>query len=281
MIIVKITGGLGNQLFQYAVGRAVAIHHQVPLKVDIIAYDTYKLHNGYRLEHFNIKAQIANVAEIVSLKGSNSVLHRVLRKLGLVKRKTYYAEKQRTIYDAEVFSESDRYLDGYWQTEKYFLGIRELLLKELSPKKPLSSKAQIHQQNIQRTNAVSIHIRRGDYLKHPDIGVLDARYYKQAVEHIKVNVESPAFFVFSNDLAWCKSNLNFLRNPTYIEGTQSEVEDLVLMSHCQHNIIANSSFSWWAAWLNQKTNKIVIAPKKWMASNPNCYKWIPNSWVEM
>lgn len=278
MIIAKITGGLGNQLFQYAVGRAVAMHHQVPLKFDITAYENYKLHNGHRLDQFNIEADIAKSAELASLKGANNLFCRVLRKAGLVKGKTYYAEKQRTIYDANVFAEQSRYLDGYWQNEQYFLTIRETLLKELSPKVPLSSQAQIHLSRIQNTNTVSIHVRRGDYLNHPEIGVLDVDYYKKAVEYIKSNVETPVFFVFSNDLAWCKQNFGFIDNPIYIENTQSEIDDLMLMSQCQHNIVANSSFSWWAAWLNQNPSKIVVAPKKWRQDDPENYKYLPKNW---
>lgn len=281
MIIAKITGGLGNQLFQYAVGRAVAMHHQVPLKLDITAYETYKLHNGYRLDQFNIEADIASRDEIVRLNGANNLFCRVLRKAGLVKNKTYYTEKQRTIYDPAVFAESSRYLEGYWQNEQYFFQIRKVLLKELSSKAPLSTQAQTYMSRIQNTNAVSIHVRRGDYLNHPEIGVLDLDYYKKAVEYIKSNVESPEFFVFSNDLDWCKQNFGFIDKPIYIENTQSEIDDLVLMSQCQHNIVANSSFSWWSGWLNQSPNKVVVAPKKWIAINPNGYKWALDTWVEI
>ncbi len=278
MIVVKITGGLGNQLFQYAVGLAVAMHHHVPLKLDITTYETYKLHNGYRLNQFNIEAEIATPAEIASLKGANNILCRALRKAGLVKGKTYYAEKQRTIYDANVFAEQSRYLDGYWQNEQYFLTIRETLLKELSPKVALSPQAQKHLPQIAKANAVSIHVRRGDYLKHPEIGVLDVDYYKKAVEYIMATVESPVFFVFSNDLDWCKQNFGFIENPNYIEDTQSEIDDLMLMSQCQHNIVANSSFSWWAAWLNQNNNKVIVAPENWRIDEPENYKYLPSSW---
>ena len=281
MIVVKIFGGLGNQLFQYAVGRAVAIHHQVPLKLDLTAYETSKIHNGYRLDQFNIEADIATPAEISSLKGANNLFCRALRKAGLVKNKTYYAEKQRTIYDLSVFSESERYLYGYWQNETYFFTIREILLKELSPKVPLSLQAQIHLSRIQNVNAVSIHVRRGDYLNHPEIGVLDVDYYKKAEEYIMSNVETPVFFVFSNDLDWCKQNFGFIEKPIYIEDTKSEIDDLMLMSQCQHNIVANSSFSWWAAWLNLNNQKIVLAPKKWRRDDLHNFKNLPDSWLKV
>lgn len=281
MIVMKISGGLGNQLFQYAVGRAIAIQCQVPLKLDVSAYENYKLHNGYRLDQFNINADIANEGEIFHLKGSSNRLSRILRRLGWLKKNTYYAEKQRTIYDASVFMQAPRYLDGYWQNEQYFSGIRAVLLQELWPNQPLSINAQAHQIKIQQTHAVSIHVRRGDYLNHPEIGVLDIDYYKRAVDYIKEKIEAPVFFIFSNDLAWCRENFHFVDTPIFIEDTQTEIDDLMLMCQCQHNIVANSSFSWWAAWLNSNVDKIVVAPKTWMAENPKEYKWTPDSWCEL
>lgn len=196
------------------------------------------------------------------MKGSSNRLFRILRRLGWLKKNTYYAEKQRTIYDASVFMQAPRYLDGYWQNEQYFSEIRAVLLQELWPNQPLSINAQAHQIKIQQTHAVSIHVRRGDYLNHPEIGVLDIDYYKRAVDYIKEKIEAPVFFVFSNDVAWCKDNFNFIDSPVFVEDTQTEIDDLMLMCQCQHNIVANSSFSWWAAWLNSNVDKIVIAPKR-------------------
>ena len=281
MVVMKISGGLGNQLFQYAVGRAVSIQCQVPLKLDISAYENYKLHNGYRLDQFNINADIANEEEISYLKGSSNRLFRVLRRLGWIKKDTYYAEKERTVYDADVFKKMSLYLDGYWQNEEYFSQIRAILLKELTPNQNLSINAQAHQEKILRTNSVSIHVRRGDYLNHPEIGVLDIEYYKRAVSYIKEKIEFPVFYVFSNDVVWSKENFQFIDAPIFIEDTKTEIDDLILMSQCQHNIVANSSFSWWAAWLNNNVDKNVIAPKKWMAENPKGHKWAPDSWYEI
>jgi hypothetical protein len=282
MIIVKIIGGIGNQLFQYAVGRAVANYHQVPLKLDITGYETYNLHNGFRLDQFNIEANLATPAEVTILKGGSNILYRLLRAAGLVKFKTYYAEKQRSIYDPAVFEESSRYLDGYWQNEKYFLQIRQVLLEEFSSKTPLSTLAQGYLSRIQNTNAVSLHVRRGDYLRHPEIGVLDLSYYQQAHSYLISKVENPVFYIFSNDQAWCKQNLKFIENALYIEDTATEIDDLILMSQCRHNIVANSSFSWWGAWLNKNVNyKIIIAPKKWRRDDLQNFKYLPDSWVKI
>ena len=161
MIITKIKGGLGNQLFQYAVGRAVALHHKVPLKFDTTIFETYKLHNGYRLDQFAIQADIATDNEIINLKGRNNVLFSALRKAGLVKRKSYFKEKRSSYFDASVFKNNFVYLDGYWQNELYFSDIRELLLRELSPNSSMNDLGCAYLECIKKSNSVSLHVRRG------------------------------------------------------------------------------------------------------------------------
>ena len=281
MIITKIKGGLGNQLFQYAVGRAVALHHKVPLKLDTTIFETYKLHNGYRLDQFAIQAEIAADNEIINLKGRNNVLFSALRKAGLVKRKSYFKEKRSSYFDASVFKNNSVYLDGYWQNELYFSNIRELLLQELSPNNSMNDLGFAYLDSIKKSNSVSLHVRRGDYVNLKNINVLDVDYYMKAAEYIRKNVEKPTFYIFSDDLEWCKSSLTFLGDCIYVERTQTEMDDLKLMSFCQHNIIANSSFSWWGAWLNQNPNKTVIAPKDWLLNDPGSSNVILSDWVKL
>ena len=280
MIITKIKGGLGNQLFQYAVGRAVALHHKVPLKLDLTVFETYKLHNGYRLDQFAIKANIATKNEIFNLKGGNNVLFSALRKAGLVKKKFYFKEKQSSYFDASVFNNNSVYLDGYWQNELYFSDIRELLLRELSPISSMDDLGCDYLESIEKTNSVSLHVRRGDYLNLKNVNVLDVDYYMKAVEYIRKNVEKPTFYIFSDDLDWCKKSLGFLDDCIYVDRTSTEIDDLKLMSFCRHNIIANSSFSWWGAWLNQNSKKIVIAPKGWLLNDPDSSNVILSDWVK-
>ena len=281
MIITKIKGGLGNQLFQYAAGRAVALHHKVPLKLDTTIFETYKLHNGYRLDQFAIQAEIAADNEIINLKGRNNVLFSALRKAGLVKRKSYFKEKRSSYFDASVFKNNSVYLDGYWQNELYFSNIRELLLQELSPNNSMNDLGFAYLDSIKKSNSVSLHVRRGDYVNLKNINVLDVDYYMKAAEYIGKNVEKPTFYIFSDDLEWCKSSLTFLGDCIYVERTQTEMDDLKLMSFCQHNIIANSSFSWWGAWLNQNPNKTVIAPKDWLLNDPGSSNVILSDWVKL
>ena len=279
MIIIKIKGGLGNQLFQYAVGRALALHHRSPLKLDLTIFETYKLHR-YLLDQFAIQADIATEDEIIKLKGRNNVLFSALRKAGLVKRKSYLKEKRSSYFDASVFKNDDVYLDGYWQNELYFSDIREELVRDLTSISSMSDLGVVYMEGIKKSNSVSLHVRRGNYLNLKNFNVLDIDYYMKAVEYIRKNVEKPTFYIFSDDLEWCKSTLAFLDDCIYVERTQTEIDDLKLMSFCQHNIIANSSFSWWGAWLNQNPNKTVVAPKGWIINDPDSSNVIPSDWVK-
>ena len=280
MIIIKIKGGLGNQLFQYAVGRALALHHRLPLKLDLTIFKTYKLHR-YLLDQFAIQAEIATEDEIIKLKGRNNVLFSALRKAGLVKRKSYLKEKRSSYFDASVFKNDDVYLDGYWQNELYFSDIREELLRDLISISSMSDLGVVYMEGIKKSNSVSLHVRRGNYLNLKNFNVLDIDYYMKAVEYIRKNVEKPTFYIFSDDLEWCKNSLGFLDNCIFVDSTKTEIDDLKLMSFCKHNIIANSSFSWWGAWLNQNCKKTVIAPKGWLLNDPGSSNVILSDWVKM
>ena len=281
MIITKIKGGLGNQLFQYATGRAVASHHKLPLKLDLTWFETNKLHNGYRLDQLAIQAEIATENEIIKLKGENNILFSALRKVGLFKKKSYFKEKRSSNFDGGVFKNKFLYLNGYWQNELYFSNIRKLLLGELSPINSMNNLGYAYLENIEKSNSVSLHVRRGDYLNSKNIGVLGVDYYTKAIDYIRQNVENPTFYIFSDDLEWCKDSLGFLDDCIYVDRTQTEIEDLKLMSFCRHNIIANSSFSWWGAWLNQNPNKIVIAPKGWLLNDTSSSNVILSDWVKV
>ena len=280
MIIIKIKGGLGNQLFQYAVGRALALHHRSPLKLDLTIFETYKLHR-YLLDQFAIQADIATEDEIIKLKGRNNVLFSALRKAGLVKRKSYLKEKRSSYFDASVFKNDDVYLDGYWQNELYFSDIREELVRDLTSISSMSDLGVVYMEGIKKSNSVSLHVRRGNYLNLKNFNVLDIDYYMKAVEYIRKNVEKPTFYIFSDDLEWCKNSLGFLDNCIFVDSTKTEIDDLKLMSFCKHNIIANSSFSWWGAWLNQNCKKTVIAPKGWLLNDPGSSNVILSDWVKM
>jgi hypothetical protein len=291
MIIAKIIGGLGNQLFQYAAGKALALANSCQLKLDVSGYDNYDLHNGYELDIFNIKAEIANPDEVSRLVGSQVKVARLLRrKLNLIK-KTHFIERG-SCYDPILFNiKQPVYLEGYWQSYKYLEHCEIKIRDELTFNKPLVGKNLEIAEHIDRVNSVSVHIRRGDYISNPAFakvhGFVGIGYYNKAIQRICAEVVSPFFVVFSDDLKWAKENLQLDKNAIFVThntGTSS-FEDMRLMSLCKHNIIANSTFSWWAARLNNNVKKIVIAPQKWLADRSVVADYdrfvenlIPQSW---
>jgi len=281
LIIVKINGGLGNQMFPYAAAKAISLRNDTILKVDITEFKKQKIHNGYRLNLFNIDENIASKSEINALKTSTNPFIRKLIRAGVLPRmKTWHSEKKgfKTKVDTDIFSHKELYLDGLFQTQEYFAHIRDIIVKDFALKDALSVKAELYMSLIKNSDSVSIHIRRGDFI---NLGwCLELDYYERAVKLISDRYPTSSFFVFSDDLNWCKEHLTFLKNPTFVEGAKSEVEDLELMKNCKHNIIPNSTFSWWAAWLNQNSDKIVIAPKQWFKDN-NDFDPIPKSWLRL
>ncbi|ENM5934579.1 alpha-1,2-fucosyltransferase [Vibrio mimicus] len=281
MIIVKIIGGLGNQMFQYALARSIELQTNTEVKLDLQGFDTYQLHNGYRLNCFNIAEKIATKSEVEKYIGSNNYFYRAIRRFCPSLLKMFQTEKNHTKYDGSLFELKRAYLDGYWHNGKYFEPVREQLLKEFTIKGELSKGVRELRTRIVSSQSVSIHVRRGDFLKHPDVGVLDIDYYKRAVECILSNVESPEFYMFSDDIEWCIEHLNFIENCHFVDSTIDELDDLMLMSSCKHNIIANSTFSWWGAWLNSNHNKIVVCPKVWMKINPQNFRWALDEWTEL
>ena len=287
MIISRLIGGLGNQMFQYAAGRSLAIANSCELKLDVSGFENYTLHNGYELDIFNIKAGIANSKEVSRLVSKQSRLMRfVFRKLK-IKKSTHFLEKSFT-FDHNFFdAKPPVYLDGYWQSYKYFESIEPQLKQEFSLKNSISRLNLDISEQISSVNAVSVHIRRGDYVsnKHTNSvhGLCSLDYYRAAIQTITERVENPFFFIFSDDIAWIKDNLTTNSDTVYVDhnsGKQS-YNDMYLMSLCQHHIIANSSFSWWGAWLGSNPNKIVISPKQWFINDTITDDLIPKSWVRL
>lgn len=279
MIIVHLIGGLGNQLFQYALGRRLAILNNTSLALDHSGFSTYyKLHK-YSLQHFNIEE---NFISPEKAKKYRNLLSRVFTELdnrtgnhlGTYYKRKYIKERSLK-FDKNIFQcLPDVYLEGFWQTEKYFKEIIPTLRKEFTFKTPPNRTNKELCDKITLHNAVSIHVRRADYVTdsatNKDHGVCGLDYYRNAIRFITEKVKSPHFYVFSDDMNWTKANLKIDFPVTYVDFNNADTnyEDLRLMSLCNHNIIANSSFSWWGAWLNQHSDKIVIAPKKWY-NNPN------------
>lgn len=281
MIIVQIIGGLGNQMFQYALGRHLAKLNNTELKLDITTFEAYKLHN-YALSNLAIQANLASALEINRLK-----TNRLLRKLNLAKP-SHIIEADQTFNESVLQLRGDFYLEGYWQTEKYFKDIAEIIKHDFRVKAELSGRNREVAEQIATVNAVSVHVRRGDYAANQETlkihGLCGPEYYNQAVSQMAEKVSQPNFFVFSDDPAWAKDNLIFAYPTFYLGHNQADknYEDLRLMNLCRHNIIANSSFSWWGAWLNNHPQKIVVAPQKWYNdSSKNIQDIIPDNWIKI
>ncbi len=286
MIIVNLKGGIGNQLFQYALGRHLALKNNTELKLDISGLDkANKVGDIYRpfdLDSFSIKATIANNDEVSKLKYPYGLLSKAWRWFSFK-----ILKEKNLVFDPKVLKWSDNlYLDGYWQSPKYFDDIRETLLSELVFNRILSTSAQDYLKQIETNNSIALHVRRGDYVKNPTVlkefGICSNDYYTKAVKYISENVTHPIFFVFSDDIEWVKENIHLPESTIYVKGpNMTAIEDLVLMSKCQHNIIANSSFSWWSAWLNDHFDKIVIAPAPWFDTIEYDKDLIPKSWIQI
>ena len=284
MIIIKLNGGLGNQLFQYSLGRKLSIKNSDVFKLDLSDF-TKDNPRSYSLGEFNIIENFASDEDINKIKKSG--VWKLINKL-----KPYY---KRTIikykgydFDPNILKLSGNfYLDGYWQSEKYFQNIENMIRKEITLKKSLSSKYTELIDKIKNSDSVSVHIRRGDYLSDKIskiYAMCPIEYYYKAIEKITGHYPNPHFFIFSDDINWVKQNLNIPYPKIFVSG-ENEIknyEELILMSLCKHNIIANSSFSWWGAWLNKNTDKIVISPDKWFNDKiGNAKDLIPKNWIKL
>lgn len=287
-VITRLNGGLGNQLFQYAAGRALAKRLDAPLKVDISEFDTYLLRR-FELDQFNINATIATSEEVSNFVINPSRFQRYYSRLaissGVSFNKIAFKENKFGYDDTFEKIRYPMYLNGYWQSEKYFKSARDKLRSELCLANQFGETSQKILDEILRCPAVSLHIRRGDYITNPSAavihGVCSLDYYYLAIRHIITQVQNPYFFVFSDDPQWAKDNLKISYPVQFVEanGPERGVEDMWLMKSCKHHIIANSSFSWWAAWLNDRQDKIVIAPRTWFLDKKiNDKDLVPEQW---
>lgn len=266
-MIVRITGGVGNQMFQYAMKLKLDMLNGKNNRIDIRFYDDVNVHNGYELNSvFGIDAELYD-GEIDSFSNEFSILYKLCFKFGIrfLKSKNRMTEI-RIGFDKKVFNykKNNDYIDGYWQSEDYFKDIEENVrntfrFPQFTEEKNINLVGQ-----LQNYNSVSIHVRRGDYLGVSRFASLgNTLYYQKAIKYITEHIKNPLFVVVSDDIRWCKENLNLPQNSIYVDWNNKEksYRDMQIMSNCKHNIIANSSFSWWGAWLNENANKIVIAPE--------------------
>ncbi len=276
MIVIQFLGGLGNQMFEYALYYSFQKKGCIS-KIDLSQYKKEVTHNGYELERiFGVNGKYASALEKRKWKLISKLLYLFFGKP--------YKEKpsQQYLYNPKVSKIRNGFLKGYWQTEKYFSQIElELRKKFIFPK--LEGKGNIDvAQKIIANKSVSLHIRRGDYLFGGRDCSLSINYYQKAIDYINKHVDNPCFFIFSDNIEWARENIKII-NANYIDWNKKNESyvDMQLMSMCSHNIIANSSFSWWGAWLNNNKNKIVIAPEKWMPDINTEINLLPENWIKI
>ncbi|MGL5933407.1 MAG: alpha-1,2-fucosyltransferase [Cetobacterium sp.] len=288
MKIIKFHGGLGNQMFQYCLYKNLLLRNYDVI-ADLSFFKKVKSHNGFELEKIfclELKKCDLNLENFLFSKKIFFKLQRsILKKIKRFKIYTF----SDTLYDEKILIDECKTIlyEGYWQSEEYFQNIKEEILKDFTFPEIEDENNLKFLKNIELTNSVSIHIRRGDYVGHPQLdGLAPIEYYQSAIKYIKKNIENPIFYIFSNDLDWCKENLDLNQNECIlVEGNGGEKSyiDIQLMSKCKHNIIPNSSFSWWGAWLNQNKNKIVIAPERWFSLESK-FKYddiVPKNWIKL
>jgi hypothetical protein len=289
MVISNLKGGLGNQMFEFSAGYVLAKERNTDFKLDLTHLRTKeKFQNEtpreFQLDFFNISVESATEQEIFKVKKQYS---RGL--LPILKLDSYLIMLNIVKYPLLARISSDIYMDGYFQNEEYFQKYEKDIRKMFSLKVRYLTKDFVKMcDEIKRNfdNSVSIHIRRGDYVTNTQAnkwhGLLRKDYYYNAIEYIKnkQGVEKPYIYVFSDDSKWVKENMSFGGNVTYISEDFNPAQAIILMSNCKNNIIANSSFSWWGAWLNPNKEKIVIAPERWLAgSNIVSRGIVPKGWV--
>ena len=292
MVIVQITGGLGNQLFMYAAGRRLALHHRTALKLDVSAFESYGLRRCL-LDRFCIAGDIATPQECAALKARAQ--EGASRRFGLgslLRRRARAAvfsadDSLAGTWLPEILrTPADVYLQGYWQSEHYFKPVEQTIRADLRLKRELAGDNLALAQKIGAVEAVSVHVRRGDYASNPQLerllGVLPPEYYQRACESIAAARPATEYFVFSDDPDWARRNLRFERPAHFVahNGPDAPQEDLRLMSLCRHHIVANSSLSWWGAWLCAHADKTVIAPAQWFQRLP-MPDLVPQGWLRL
>lgn len=288
-------GGLGNQMFQYAAARSLALEKNTWVYLDpSFLYEDAKgkwTQRGYELNAFNIQYKFERSGRV-----------NFLRRVGLKPRWRKWSESSLWPFGFRSFQEGDlkfhpeifdypknTYLQGYFQSEKYFQKHAAAIRNDFSFCEEAKGRNAEQLEIIRNSFVISVHVRRGDYISLPSAkdyhGIMPLQYYTDGAEILmKESTEVPHFFIFSDDIQWVKENLRLPGKSTYVDwnGAGSAAEDLRLMSNCRHHIVANSSFSWWGAWLNPSPEKKVIAPRRWYADpKVDDSDIVPSGWTRL
>lgn len=292
-VMVRILYGLGNQLFQYAAARRLAHVLDAELKLDISCFEHWKIY-PYRLNVFNIQENLASPEEAerfnsIALPSRLGKLLFRLKQMATLRDWTILYENEVGPVDPRVLNaKGNVYLGGYWQSEKYFADIGDILRREFTLKPEPDAENQRVAEAIRGTESISLHVRRGSDVTDPDtgraVGTCDLGYYQRCIAEISRRVKNPQFFVFSDNMGWARDHLELGQPAMFVthNGAERDYEDFRLMTLCRHHIIANSSFSWWAAWVNLNPAKVVCAPQRYCGDpRIDTRDIVPASWTRL
>jgi hypothetical protein len=286
---------MGNQMFQYAAARSLAEHRNTILKVDVSPLvPSDPRGRTYGLGCFCHSADIASSEEINDLTRRNATwvmraCHKVKESLLPCYRQSVFGERSRFRVDPCFYAlKPPVYLWGYWQAVGYLQSVQAQIRKEFQFVDPPQGRNATLAAEISRSTSVAVHVRRGDYASDPIVrdkhGLCSVAYYKRCIEHLQRSEKHPVFFVFSDEPEWARSHLRINAPTVFVtnNGIDDSHLDLQLMTLCKHHIIANSSFSWWGAWLSTSTGKKVYTPQKWLADGKvDTSGLIPGSWTRL
>ncbi|MCC2612213.1 alpha-1,2-fucosyltransferase [Neorhizobium sp. Rsf11] len=286
-VIAHIVGGLGNQMFQYAMGRSLSIATNQELKLDLTSMEKYT-RRRFALGQFDIKATAAASRDLPATRKRSSVVRR-MQQIWRSRSPGRHVVEKGQAFDPEVLGLTGPvYLEGYWQSEKYFSAISDTIRRDFNLASPFTPPRAAVLNRIKSSNAVSVHVRRGDYVTNPHAnavhGTLEPSWYQGAMSRMAERMGDVTFFVFSDDPAWARANLPETWPVIFIEPQDDDLDaqDMHLMAACRNHIIANSTFSWWGAWLNPEPAKHVIAPLNWFKSAAHIEKdLVPADWERL
>ncbi len=290
MIITRITSGLGNQLFQYALGRSLALTTNSRLYLDLSyyrqQYDT-DTPRTFKLDAFGLTYSRLDTSPVQYLSKATKLLpNRTLKPFITFVREPHFQVDLAVLQTRAGLV----ILDGFWQSERYFAHHADQIRRELTAKPRTKPTVSAYKTAIERAAVpVSLHIRRGDYVNHPEFsqsfGFVGLDYYRDAIQLITSRFPATQLFIFSDDPAWVADNLRVDVPAVSVvnTGPDADLDDLYLMRLCHHHIIANSSFSWWGAWLNARPDTVVIAPRNWFRNKPNLNTsdLLPPGWLRI
>jgi len=280
MISVIIKGGLGNQMFQYALGRSLALEMNTELNLDTSFYSKYPNENrNFELNQFCIKFDSFNCNFLFPGRT-------IIERLFIPQKIMHITEDPSLYFNFDKRLNNLKYnahysLDGYWQAESYFLKYQKTIKDEFTLKNDIGEQNRLFLTTNSLSKTISVHIRRTDYLVENQTLICDFDYYNKAIKMLNsILDEKYQYIFFSDDIEWTKENFRHIENAIFVDWNNNMTHDMYLMSECTHNIISNSSFSWWATYLNKNVNKIVVSPKKW-SNLPNIEKYsiISKDWI--